>query len=109
MQKDLSKHNTFLLIDLIHHIPVRNQFTFLGSLIDILKPGDKLIIKDIYPRNDLFKFWNSFHDLVVSKQIINYLDFDKFEKKISHKVSIMENFHSRIFLYDHYFLILEKN
>ena len=80
LNNDLSNYNTFLVIDLIHHIPVKQQLIFLKTLINSLKSGDILIIKDINPRNLILKFWNSFHDFVMSRQIIRYLDFNEFEK-----------------------------
>ena len=73
-----------------------------------MKYGDILIIKDIYPRNFITKFWNSFHDFLISKQIINYFDFAYFEKNLELKCKIIKNYHKRILLYDHYFLILKK-
>ena len=108
LNNDLSNYNTFLVIDLIHHIPVKQQLIFLTTLINSLKSGDILIIKDINPRNLILKFWNSFHDFVMSRQIIRYLDFNNFEKSILDKIKILDNFHSRILLYDHYFLVLKK-
>ena len=109
LNNDLSNYNTFLVIDLIHHIPVKQQLIFLKTLINSLKSGDILIIKDINPRNLILKFWNSFHDFVMSRQIIRYLDFNKFEKNIEDKIKILDHFHSRILLYDHYFLVLKKS
>lgn len=109
IKNDLSEHNTFLIIDLIHHIPVESQSNFLNLLISSLKSGDVLIIKDINPRNFIYKFWNSFHDFIISKQIINYLDFEKLKENLPSDIQILANFHSRIFLYDHYFLVLKKS
>lgn len=109
LDNNLSKYNTFLVIDLIHHIPVDTQFIFLKKLISSLKSGDILIIKDINPRNFIYKFWNSFHDFIISKQIINYLDFENLKENLPSDIQILANFHSRIFLYDHYFLILKKS
>ena len=73
-----------------------------------MKRGDILIIKDIYPRNFITKFWNSFHDFLISKQIINYFDFAYFEKNLELNCKVIKNYHKRILLYDHYFLILKK-
>lgn len=109
LDNNLSKYNTFLVIDLIHHIPVDSQFIFLKTLISSLKSGDVLIIKDINPRNIIYKFWNSFHDFIISKQIINYFDFEKLKENLPSDIQILANFHSRIFLYDHYFLVLKKS
>ena len=45
----------------------------------------------------------------MSRQIIRYLDFNKFEKNIEDKIKILDHFHSRMLLYDHYFLVLKKS
>ncbi len=105
----LDKFNTFLIIDLIHHLDPDLQFKFLIDLLKKIKINDTIIIKDILPKNSITKFWNSFHDLIVSKQIINYFNFKEFENSLSLDFKIVDNFHKRIFLYDHYFLIIKKN
>ena len=108
IKKDISKFNTFMIIDLLHHLPKKNHISFLDNIILKMKHGDILIIKDIYPRNFITKFWNSFHDFLISKQIINYFDFANFEKNLKVNCKVIKNYHKRILLYDHYFLILKK-
>ena len=71
IERDINKFDTFLVIDLLHHIPKRLQEPFLNNLISKMKSGDTLIIKDIYPKNLFTKFWNSFHDLLISNQFIH--------------------------------------
>tara|TARA_B100000963_G_C22626823_1_gene672815 strand:- start:1153 stop:1713 length:561 start_codon:yes stop_codon:yes gene_type:complete len=109
IDNDLKKFNTFLLIDLLHHIPKDKQTLFLNKLIKNIKIGDIIIIKDILPRGLVFKFWNSFHDYIISKQIINYFEFNNFKESLNPDISIVADYYKRIFLYDHYFLILKKN
>ena len=108
IKRDISKFNTFLIIDLLHHLPKKKQIFFIENIILKMKQGDILIMKDIYPRNFITKFWNSFHDFLISKQIINYFDFDNFEKNLDINCKIINKYHKRILLYDHYFLILKK-
>ena len=74
-----------------------------------MKRGDILIIKDIYPKNFVTKFWNSFHDFIISKQLINYFDFNSFENTLTNNLIILDKFHKRIFLYDHFFFVLKRN
>ena len=108
IKKDISKFNTFMVIDLLHHLPKKKQISFLEKIILKMKHEDMLILKDIYPRNFITKFWNSLHDFLISKQIINYFDFVDFEKNLKLNCKIIKKYHKRIFLYDHYFLILKK-
>ena len=74
-----------------------------------MKRNDIIIIKDIYPKNILTKFWNAFHDLIISKQLIYYFDFNELFKTISNNSIIIHKFHKRIFLYDHFFLVIKRN
>lgn len=108
VQQDISKFDTFLIIDLIHHIPKELQESFLNNLISNMKSGDMLIIKDINPKNFFTKFWNAFHDFLISKQVIRYFNFENFEKNIKVDIKIEKKYFLRLFLYDHYFLILSK-
>ena len=109
LDRKLSHFDTFLLIDLLHHIKPSEQFYFVNKLLFGMKKNDILIIKDIHPKNFVTKFWNTFHDLIVSKQIINYFDFNNIENRISKNTSILKKYYKRIFLYDHYFLIIKRN
>ena len=108
IEKDISRFDTFLVIDILHHIPKRLQESFLNNLISKMKTGDTLIIKDIYPKNIFTKFWNAFHDFLISKQVIRYFNFDDFEERIETNIKIKKKYFLRLFLYDHYFLILSK-
>ena len=109
INKKLDNYNTFLLIDLLHHIKPNLQIIFVKKLIRQMKSNDILIIKDIYPKNFLTKFWNAFHDFIISKEFINYFDFKNFEKSIPNNSIILKKFHKRIFLYDHFFLVIKRN
>ncbi len=109
LNRNLSHFDTFLLIDLLHHINLSEQFPFVNKLLYGMKKDDILIIKDIRPKNFITKFWNAFHDLIVSNQIINYFDFNNIEKNIPENFTILKKYYKRIFLYDHYFLIIKRN
>ncbi len=109
LNRNLSHFDTFLLIDLLHHINPSEQFPFVKKLLDGMKKDDILIIKDIHPKNIVTKFWNIFHDLIISKQFVNYFDFNNLEKNMPKNITVLKNCYKRIFLYDHYFLIIKRN
>ena len=109
INRKLEDYDTFLLIDLLHHIKPNQQLIFVKKLLNQMKRNDILIIKDIYPKNIVTKFWNAFHDFIISKQLINYFDFNEFFKTISNNSIILNKFHKRIFLYDHFFLVIKRN
>ena len=108
IENDISKYNTFLIIDLLHHIPKKFQKSFLNNLTSKMKSENILIIKDINPINLFTKLCNAFHDLLISKQIIRYFNFSHFEENITSDLIIKKKYFKRIFIYDHYFLILKK-
>lgn len=108
IDRDLRFFNTFIIVDLLHHLKDGNQVLLLDKLIKSTKSRDLIIIKDIYPRNIILSLWNDLHDLLVSKQKPNYFKFSEFEKTLDVETIKVANFHKRIFLYDHYFLILRK-
>ena len=109
IKNDLKKFDKFIIIDLIHHIEKSKQKIFLDNLINSTKKDDILLIKDILPRNFIYGIWNKLHDLILSRQLVNYFDFKGFQDSLSTKnIRLINSFHKRIFLYDHYFLIIQK-
>ena len=108
IKKDLTEYNIFVLIDLLHHIDKDEQYKLVYTLARKMKKGDTLIIKDMSSRNIIYKYWNLLHDLIISKQIINYVDFDDIISNLEIKNFKIEKFYKKIFLYDHIFLILKK-
>ena len=108
IKRDLSGYNIFVLIDLLHHIHKVEQCKLVQILTEKMKKGDTLIIKDMSSRNIIYKYWNLFHDLIISRQIINYVDFENIIKNLKIKNFKIEKFYKRIFLYDHIFFILKK-
>tara|TARA_B100000989_G_C19502858_1_gene455058 strand:+ start:266 stop:829 length:564 start_codon:yes stop_codon:yes gene_type:complete len=109
IDKKLNFFDTFLVIDLLHHIKSDEQLIFLNKLLNSMKKGDTLIIKDINPKNFITKFWNVFHDFIISKEFINYFDFNNFENLLQSQSLVFKKYHKRIFLYDHFFLIIKRN
>tara|TARA_X000000950_G_C13836698_1_gene628497 strand:- start:839 stop:1396 length:558 start_codon:yes stop_codon:yes gene_type:complete len=107
IKRDLKNYNVFVIIDLIHHVKKSEQELFLNNLINNMKGGDLLIVKDINPTNIITKYWNLLHDLLISKQLINYFDFKKLQKNHSKNFEI-KTFYKKIFFYDHYFFVLKK-
>ena len=93
---------------MLHHIDKDEQYKLVYTLARKMKKGDTLIIKDMSSRNIIYKYWNLLHDLIISKQIINYVDFDDIISNLEIKNFKIEKFYKKIFLYDHIFLILKK-
>ena len=65
----ISDYEYVFLIDVLHHVPRARQTTFLEKLFHLLKPGAKLIIKDIDADEQFWCLFNKLHDMVVSREI----------------------------------------
>lgn len=106
--EEIIKYDVVYLIDVLHHIPVKNQIPFLKEIHSKMEIGSKLILKDIDAAHP-FVFFNKLHDIIFSREIGNELSLKKVEliaQELSFK--ILESRKKRVFLYPHYFLILEK-
>lgn len=105
---EIQNYSIIYLIDVLHHIPKKDQSKFLNEIYSKMAVGSKLILKDI-DANHPFVYFNKLHDLVFSREIGNEISLKsaiKTAENIGFK--ILENFCTRKFVYPHYFLILEK-
>jgi len=96
------------LIDVLHHVPKEKQLEFLKEIYSKMSVGSRLILKDI-DASSLLVYCNKMHDLVFSKEIGNEMKAT-FTKKVVEEIGfkVLENYTKRMFVYPHYFLILEK-
>jgi 2-polyprenyl-3-methyl-5-hydroxy-6-metoxy-1,4-benzoquinol methylase len=108
INKPLKEFDCFLLIDVIHHLPVNNQIPFLENLLSKMKINDHLIIKDISNKNKLKAFWNIFHDLIISRQLINYCDFNILLESMDCNKYVYKQFIIKKNMYDHNFILIKK-
>ena len=108
INKSLKEFNCFLLIDVIHHLPVNNQIPFLEKLTNKMKINDQLIIKDISNKSKFKAYWNIFHDLIISRQFIYYCDFNILLESLDYNKYVYEKFIIKKNMYDHIFIIIKK-
>lgn len=104
----IDKYNYFLVIDVVHHLPIHKQLPFLKTLINKMKKNDHLIIKDISNKSKIKAFWNIFHDLIISRQFIHYCDFSILYKLIDLNKYNYEKFIIKKNMYDHIFIVIKK-
>ncbi|KAA6348783.1 Ubiquinone biosynthesis O-methyltransferase [termite gut metagenome] len=104
----LKDYNYISMIDILHHIPKKEQEAYLKNLCQHLKKGDKLLFKDINAKTP-FVIFNKIHDLILSRQITHELPAAKV-------VDIFENMELEIryfkkittIVYPHYIILAEK-
>ena len=66
--ESLSTADSVFLIDVFHHVPPKAQKAFLESLYRSMRPGAKLVVKDIDAASVLV-YLNKLHDLLLSGEI----------------------------------------
>lgn len=105
---EINKFSHIFMIDVLHHIPKKDQKIFLKELFHKINPGTIVFIKDIDAANPLVVF-NKLHDLVISKEIGNEISLGEMEnaaKEIGFK--IIETKKIRQIVYPHYLITLSR-
>ena len=104
----LQEMDVIFLIDVIHHVPVIQQEDFFKNISTKLKPGARLIIKDINGGSPLVIF-NKLHDFIFSREIGHELSLAKtlaiLEKN---NFSILEQKKRRMYVYPHFTIVAQK-
>lgn len=107
--KEISRFDYITMIDVLHHIPKEKQFVFLKQLVDKMKVGSELILKDIKSES-ILSYWNKIHDLLLAGEIGHELNSKKlktfFENEL--KIQVKSYTSRRMLLYPHFTLILKK-
>ena len=109
--KNIKQYNCILLIDVMHHIDIKNQENTVVEILNNLNKDSIFIYKDISNRNFLFSLLNRIHDLLYNFQWINYYNSKKIislAKQNKNNLHIKTFFH-RILFYDHEFIIIKRN
>ncbi|MES1226462.1 MAG: class I SAM-dependent methyltransferase, partial [Bacteroidota bacterium] len=66
----LNEMDIIFLIDVLHHVPKNNQENFIKDLAKTLKPGARLVLKDINAASPLV-YANKLHDIIFAGEIGN--------------------------------------
>jgi 2-polyprenyl-3-methyl-5-hydroxy-6-metoxy-1,4-benzoquinol methylase len=65
------------LIDVLHHVPRALQDAFLLAALARVRPGGRLVYKDMADAPLPFAAFNALHDLVLARQVIRYLPIER--------------------------------
>lgn len=104
----LGEADTVFLIDVLHHVPPSAQTVFIRTLYEAMRPGARLIVKDIDAASRLVVF-NRLHDLVFSGETGRELSAGAFAliaRDAGFDVQTMH--HQTMWLYPHYLCVLTK-
>ena len=96
------------LIDVLHHVPVAHQQDFIKALAATMKPGAKLVLKDINAASPLV-YCNKMHDLIFAGEIGNELKMNDARKLLeANGLTITHQEKRRMYVYPHYTIIAQK-
>ena len=104
----IADHDVVFLIDVLHHVPKLMQTDFLKQLHTRMRPGSKLVIKDINAGSP-FVIFNKFHDLIFAREIGNEWSVDKLTavcKEIGFEIESITK--RQLYVYPHYTILLKK-
>lgn len=100
--------DTIFLIDVLHHVPRKKQEKFIKDLALIMKPGARLILKDINAGSPLVYF-NKLHDLIFAREVGNEISMTKAARLLqANGLTITEQEKQVMYVYPHYTIIAEK-
>mgnify|MGYP006111077229 FL=1 len=101
--------NVVTVIDVLHHIKPSEQHKFIEGILNKIKPGGTLLIKDMSTKPWYCALMNIIHDLVFANQLIRYFPFDALIKIIENNGFEIQETNSKILLwYSHEWLVAKK-
>jgi SAM-dependent methyltransferase len=106
--KELRGMDIIFLIDVLHHVPKNNQINFINDLVNSMKPGARLVLKDINGDSPLVYF-NKMHDLLFAREISNEIGFEKAKSLLNGLgLTIIEQNKKTMYVYPHYTIVAKK-
>lgn len=106
--EELGEMDVIFLIDVLHHVPKKMQVDFLRDLVAIMKPGARLILKDINAASPLVYF-NKLHDIIFAREIGNEMTMDRATKLLTdYGFTIIEQDKRTMYVYPHYTIVAQK-
>lgn len=104
----LGEMDIIFLIDVLHHVPVDRQKNFVADVCRLMKPGARLVFKDINAASPLVHF-NKLHDLIFAGEIGNEWKARDASIFLSDcGMEIMEKTKKRMYVYPHYTIVARK-
>ena len=105
---ELAAMDTIFLVDVLHHVPQKSQAGFLKNLSEKVRPGGRLILKDINGASP-FVVFNKVHDLIFAGEIGNEISINKASKLLRQNgFDIIEQEKRLMYVYPHYTLVAQK-
>ncbi len=104
----IKEMDVVFLVDVLHHVPKKHQESFLQNLSLILKPGARLVLKDINAASPLVYF-NKLHDLIFAREIGNEMSMKRAKQLLEDNgLQIIEQDKRTMYVYPHYTIVAKK-
>tara|TARA_B110000240_G_C13347410_1_gene388218 strand:+ start:208 stop:834 length:627 start_codon:yes stop_codon:yes gene_type:complete len=101
--------NVITVLDVLHHIKPEEQHEFINKILNKIKPGGTLIIKDMSTKPWYFAIMNTIHDLIFANQLIHYFPFNELIQIIKKNGFEIQEINSKILLwYSHEWVVAKK-
>lgn len=106
--ENLKEMDTLFLVDVLHHVPPKNLEVFISNLAAVMKPGSRLVLKDI-DRSSPLVYFNKLHDLIFAGEIGNEITKDDASLLLrKNGLVIIEESKRTMYVYPHYTIIAKK-
>jgi len=100
--------DVIFLNDVLHHVPVTAQEKFISDLIAKMKPGARLILKDINGGSPLV-LCNKMHDMIFAGEIGHEWPWKRARAWLEKNNLEISNFtKKRMYVYPHYTIVAKK-
>ena len=102
------KYDCIIFNDVLHHVDDKKKFIYyyINKYCDA---GGVVLIKDMSPEKIIPKYFNRLHDFVLAHQIIQEIDCLELVSLMKPDFQVVAQGKKQVFLYDHYYMIFEKN
>ena len=101
--------NVITVLDVLHHIKPEEQHEFINKILNKIKPGGILIIKDMSTKPWYCAIMNTIHDLIFANQLIHYFPFNELIQIIKKNGFEIQEINSKILLwYSHEWVVAKK-
>jgi 2-polyprenyl-3-methyl-5-hydroxy-6-metoxy-1,4-benzoquinol methylase len=106
---EIKELDVVFLNDVLHHVPKNSQEQFIKDLTAKMKPGARLIVKDINGASPLV-YCNKMHDLLFAGEIGNERSYKTTQLWLKeNKLDIVDFTKKRMYVYPHYTIVAKKS
>lgn len=105
----LNEYDIVFLVDVLHHVPLQSQQDLLNEIFERMRPGARLILKDIDAASPLVLV-NKLHDMVFSREVGRERSLRAATEMVRRAgFRVIDSFRRIRVVYPHYFLALMKD